>query len=228
MNELLDLILAPLQRELSGQLRQRLEHVLYDPEEDDRFYLFREALNDFPDEVSPSGWWLDPASCRWWLCLHVDWKAYDEVAWQVQAISRTLGLDTGFASATEAQWDAYFEALKDLQAGRPKSRTPEAQRADDTAGPTVRRRLRAGLDSLGRAMRRASPAELLRPIQPPSPNAPTLDVLSDGADWLRERGYDLLFLDTGGDEYLAVPVRLGLLEQARAAAGRLNVPTFLT
>jgi len=218
VDDLLGLILAPLDRGRSEQVRQHVARHLNDPEaEDDPFYLFREALNDIPDELSP-GW---TARCRWWLCLHVDWKAYDEAAWQVQAISRTLGLESEFSSATKAQWDAYFAELKSLR----RVRTPDAE---DTTRASVLQRLRAGLSTVRKAVRRASSAELLRPIRPPSSNAPTLDVLSDSADWLIQRGYDLMFLDTGGDEYLAVPVRLDLLEQARAVAERLGLPTFLT
>jgi hypothetical protein len=44
---------------------------------------------------------------------------------------------------------------------------------------------------------------------------------------LRERGYELLHLKTGGDEYLAVAIRLDLLTQAQAVAERLKISTYL-
>ena len=223
MDELLDLILAPLAVGLPGQVRQRLEECLNDPEaEGDSLYAFREALQDWPalqdmpDDFSPA-WWLDPAHCRWWLCLHVDWKAYSEVAWQVQAICRTLGLETGFVSETEAHWDSYFNEVDRL-----RSRHPDASSASNVSLPD---RLKAALSKIGKAVWRSPPVALPRPI-PPS-DTPTRDVLEDGSDWLRRQGYELLYLDTGGDEYLAVPVRLDLLAEARAVAERLNIPTFL-
>ena len=38
-----------------------------------------------------------------------------------------------------------------------------------------------------------------------------MDVLSEASGWLRARGYELLYLETGGGDYLAVPVGCGLL-----------------
>ncbi|WP_293914150.1 hypothetical protein [Deinococcus sp.] len=64
-----------------------------------------------------------------------------------------------------------------------------------------------------------------RPARQPPSDTPTLDVLGEASEWLRAQGYNLLHLDTGGDEYLAVPIRRDLLTQAQAAAGRLNIPT---
>ena len=54
-----------------------------------------------------------------------------------------------------------------------------------------------------------------------------MDVLSEASEWLRARGYELLLLETGGDEYLAVPVRLDLLERVRSVALRLDISTYL-
>ena len=111
MDALLDLVLAPLEAEqpaLCLAVRPRLAQTRLDPDLDELGAL-KEALQDFPDEYPP-GWWLDPAHCRWWLCLHVDWKASDEVEWQVQAIARTLGLPGEFGSAA---------------AGRPGARVAE-------------------------------------------------------------------------------------------------------
>ncbi|MGY2893490.1 DUF6630 family protein [Deinococcus sp. UYEF24] len=219
MNELLELILTPLEAGLSGQVRQRVEGGKDDPEaEDDGFYVFREALQDFPDKGPPE-WWLDPAQCRWWLCLHVDWKAYDEVAWQVQAICRTLGLKTGFVSEAEAQWDSYFEKLDRLRS-RPADSGSVSQ-------VSLTDRMKAALGKIGKVARQISPGELMKQVRPPSSNSSTPDVLEDASEWFRRQGYELLYLDTGGDEYLAVPVRLDLLAQARAVAERLNIPTSL-
>ncbi len=217
MDELLDLILTPLQAGLSGQVRQRLERFRNDPEsEGDNFYVLREALQDMPNEF-PHAWWLDPAQCRWWLCLHVDWKAYDEVAWQVQAICRTLGLETRFVSEAEAQWDSSFNEIDRLRSRHPDSRSASYASLPD--------RLKAALGKIGKAVRRAPPVALPEPA-PPS-DTPTLEALEDGSEWLRRQGYELLYLDTGGDEYLAVPLRLGLLTQATAVAERLHISTFL-
>ncbi|WP_407538718.1 hypothetical protein Q0M94_11090 [Deinococcus radiomollis] len=219
MNELLELILTPLEAGLSGQLRQRVEGDQDDLKaEDDNLYVFGEALQDFPDRDSPE-WWLDPAQCRWWLCLHVDWKAYSEVAWQVQAICRTLGLETGFVSEAEAQWDSYFEELDRLRSRHADSGSVSQVSLTD--------RLKAALGKLGKAARQISLGELMKQVQPPSPNFLTPDVLGDASEWLRRQGYELLYLDTGGDEHLAVPVRLDLLVQARAVAERLSIPTHL-
>ncbi|WP_407570420.1 hypothetical protein [Deinococcus altitudinis] len=217
MDELLDLMLTPLEEGLSGQVRQRLAQSRNDPEaEEDEFYIFREALQDVPDEGSP-GWWLDPVQCRWWLCLHVDWKAYDEVAWQVQAICRTLHLELGFVSGAEAQWTSYFNAVD-----RPRSRPPDSGSLSHLSLPD---RLKAALGRARKTVRRAPPVTPPKPA--PLSDTPTLDVLEDASGWLRRQGYDLLYLDTGGDEYLALPIRLCLLSQARTVAEGLNIPTFL-
>ncbi len=42
---------------------------------------------------------------------------------------------------------------------------------------------------------------------------------------MRERGCRLLYLDTEGDDYLAVPIRLDLL--AQAAAERVSISAYL-
>ncbi|WP_424949453.1 DUF6630 family protein [Deinococcus sp.] len=161
---MLDIILAPLEAEQPGlcqSVRQRFAETRLDLDSDE-LYALKEALQDAPGEYPP-GWWLDPAQSRWWLCLHVDWKAWDEVEWQVQAMARTLKLEGGgFVS-----------------------------------------RVAAG------------PAPLM------------LDVLAEASAWLRLLGHGLLYLDTEGDEYLAVPVRQELLDAAADIARRLNIPTFL-
>lgn len=87
---------------------QASEHENADLDGTDPLHAMRDVLQDFPEEY-PDGWWLDSSQCRWWLSLHVDWKAYDEVAWQAQAIARTLNLDTAFVSPAAAEWDDYFE-----------------------------------------------------------------------------------------------------------------------
>lgn len=173
MDGLLNLILAPLDRRLADQVRQRFEVTRHDPDTDD-LHALQDALQDFPDETAPD-WWLDPARCRWWLCLHVDWKAYDEVEWQVQAIARTLHLDGLFSSREVLTLGLQFDHPEVL-----------------TTTPS---------------------------------DTPTMDVLGEASEWLHPQGYELLYLGTGGDEYLAVPVRLGLL--AQAAAERLNISAYL-
>ena len=214
---MLDLILTPLEEELSGQVRQCLAHSQADPEaEDNEFHVFREALQGVPDKGPPE-WWLDPAQCRWWLCLHVDWKGYDEVAWQVQAICRTLGLETGFVSEAQAQWDSYFN-----EPDRLRSRHPDSSSVSYVSLPD---RLNVALDKIGKAVRRPSPVTPPKP-SPPS-DTPTRDVLEEGSGWLRQQGYELLYFGTGGDEYLAVPVRFGMLAMARTVAERLNISTCL-
>lgn len=223
MDELLELILTPLETELAGQVRQRLEKCRNDPDaEEDEFYLLREALQDFPGSFPPE-WWLDPAHCRWWLSLHVDWKAYDEVAWPVQAICRTLGLETGFVSEAEAQWSSFGELdrLRSDHSGSAAGHRVAASMLD---------RLKAslsnvGLGNMGKTGRHVAPVVPPKPT-PPS-ETPTLDVLEDGSAWLRRQGYELLHIGTGGDEYLAVPVRLDLLAEARTAAEQLKISTFL-
>lgn len=219
MNDLLDLILTPLgpishdpishDSGLADQVRQRFEATRHD-ENADELHALSEALHDYPDEYPPD-WWLDPARCRWWLGVHADWKAYDEVAWQVQATARTLGLETGFESRAEAQWDGYFEYLKSLNGPAAQKKPP---------GISLLQRLK-------RSLRKVADGELLRPARPPPSDTPTMDVLSEASEWLRARGYELLFLETGGDEYLAVPVRLDLLERVRSVALRLDISTYL-
>ena len=88
MDELLDLILAPLSGGLADQVRQRFEVTRADPDVGEPHAL-QDALQDFPDEFPPE-WWLDPARCRWWSALHVDWKAYSEVEFQVDRKSTRL------------------------------------------------------------------------------------------------------------------------------------------
>jgi hypothetical protein len=201
---------APLGAELAELIRQRFQST--DPEDTNPLAALSDALQDFPDTY-PDGWWLDPARCRWWLSLSVDWKAYDEVAWQAQAISRTLGLDTGFVSPAAAEWDEYFESFK-----RPGSKnSPAAPR------PSLSQRL----GQVWRALRPAAWKALLRPARQPPSGTPTQDVLGEASDWLRAQGYELLHLGTGGDEYLALPLRRDLLAQAQAICGRLNVSTSL-
>ena len=164
MDTLLNIILTPLEAERAGlcqSVRRRFAETRLDLDHDE-LYALKEALQDCPDEYPP-GWWLDPAQCEWWLCLHVDWKAWDEVEWQVQAIARTLELESGgFVSQVAV-----------------------------------------------------------------SPTALMLDVLAEASAWVRLRGYELLYLDTKSDEYLAVPVRQAVLNAATDVARRLNIPTFL-
>lgn len=54
-----------------------------------------ERLGDFEPD-----WWNDPHVCRWWLCVHVDWKAADEVGWQVAAAARTLNLHDAYRKSS--------------------------------------------------------------------------------------------------------------------------------
>ncbi|GGQ99066.1 DUF6630 family protein [Deinococcus ruber] len=158
MTELLALILSPLPPELSSEIGRRFQQLV---EDTDEVHALCEALQDVPDDFLP-GWWLDSAASRFWLCLHVDWKASDEVEWQVQATARSLGLPATFVSALSGQ-----------------------------------------------------------------PQATTLDVLKEAAAWLRRHGYEFMALDTGGDEYLSVPIRLDLLRQAFAVADQLALSTSL-
>ena len=217
MNELLDLILTPLQAELSGQVRQRFKSCQSDPDaQGDGLSALREALQDLSDGFPPA-WWLDSDHCCWWLCLHVDWKAYDEVAWQVQAICRTLGLAHKSGFEAEAQWNGYFEKLDRLRSRH--SDSGSASHSSLVGG------LRARLGRIGNAGRRQGP--VVPPKPSPPPGTPTLDVMQDASEWLQHQGYDLLYFETGGDDYLAVPVRLDLLAQATAAAERLDSSTFL-
>ena len=225
MNELLDLILAPLGGGLADQVRQRFEVTRADPDlgehpDTDELHALQGALQDFPDEYPPE-WWLDPARCCFWLSLHVDWKAYDEVEWKVQAIARTLGLEVDFESAEAVEWDGYFDHVRTL--GRAKLSAVQGA----APGTLLLKRLGTGLVGIGRAIRKVSWGEPLPPARQPPSDTPTMDVLGEASGWLRERGYELLYLDTGGDEYLAVPVRLDLLAQAQAAAERLDISTYL-
>ena len=92
MNDLLELILAPLAGPHRRAVRQRWQERWSEEKDDvDPLDIFAGALQDVPETYAPE-WWLSPALSGWWLCLRVDWKAADEVAWQVQAIARTLNL----------------------------------------------------------------------------------------------------------------------------------------
>lgn len=215
MDELLELILTPLGGGLADQVRQRFEATRADPDVGE-LHALQDALQDFPDE-SPPEWWLDPARCRWWLCLHVDWKAYDEVAWQVQAIARTLGLETTFESVEAEEWDAYFDQLDLAKASATQTAT----------GVSLLGRLTQGLDNLRSGMKPGSTSEPLLPAPTAPSDTPTMDVLGEASGWLRDRGYELLCLSTGGDEYLAVPIRLDLLARAQAAAEHVSVSAYL-
>ncbi|ULH15792.1 hypothetical protein MF271_03910 [Deinococcus sp. KNUC1210] len=159
MTDLLALILTPLTPELNTEIRRRFQQPTVEVE---GLYALCEALQDVPSDDFLPGWWLDAAVSRFWLCLHVDWKASDEVEWQVQAIARSLHLPGTFVSAVGN-----------------------------------------------------------------SPRATTPDVLTEAAAWLRRQGYELLALDTGGDEYLSVPIRLDLLRQALTTADQSSLSTSL-
>ncbi|WP_420596985.1 DUF6630 family protein [Deinococcus sp.] len=90
MEQLLALILQPLEQERREAISQYWhDTVLSSEEAEGELYLLSQALHDYP-EVCPPGWWLGGSFSRWWLRLRVDWKASDEVEWQVQAIARTL------------------------------------------------------------------------------------------------------------------------------------------
>ena len=104
---------------MAAQVRLCYGATRHDPDANE-LYALNEALRDSPDEYPPD-WWPDPARCRWWLGLHVDWKAYDEVAWQIRAISHSLGLEPGFESSEAARWHGYFEYLQN-----PNGRTNSA------------------------------------------------------------------------------------------------------
>jgi AcrR family transcriptional regulator len=209
VEELLDLILAPLDRGLADQVRQRFEATRHDPDADE-LHALSEALRDYPDEYPPN-WWLDPARSRWWLGLHVDWKAYDEVAWQVQATAHTLGLETGFESAAAVQWDEYFEDLNGRKNLAARQKIPNSSL----------------VERIRQTWRRVAEGELLRPALKPPSETPTMDVLGETSGWLRAQGYELLYLNSGGDEYLAVPIRQDLLAQAQKLAADLNIPNYL-
>lgn len=62
-----------------------------------------------------------PPADGWWLCMQVDWKAWDEVEWQARRLARTHGLPGDFklgpdvetvkvALAAFAAWLARFGA----------------------------------------------------------------------------------------------------------------------
>ena len=132
----------------------------------------------------------------------------------MQATAHTLGLETGFESPEAARWDGYFEYLDSLNR---QTNSAARQKAPRTS---LLQRLRQALQNWEDDLP-------LKPARQPPSETPTMDVLSEASGWLRAHGYELLFLETGGDEYLAVPLRLDLLEQARSEAGRLNIPTYL-
>ncbi|MEF3062852.1 hypothetical protein V4C85_23775 [Ralstonia solanacearum] len=48
--------------------------------------------------------------------------------------------------------------------------------------------------------------------------------LLDFDDWLRPHGYQLLFLDTGGDDYFAFPIRSAQLDAAQDCIHRAQLP----
>lgn len=103
MNELLHLLTEPLQEGLKNQILERFRALQLEDPFRDVFDLLRDTLQDFPElerypQGWPPGWWLEPNLSRWWLCLSVDWKASEEVAWQIQAISRTLELTGGYSN----------------------------------------------------------------------------------------------------------------------------------
>ncbi|OCS43718.1 DUF6630 family protein [Ralstonia pickettii] len=49
------------------------------------------------------------------------------------------------------------------------------------------------------------------------------DGLLDFGAWLRPHGYELLHVDTGGDDYFAFPIRADLLQEARLYAERAGL-----
>ncbi|WP_425147350.1 DUF6630 family protein [Deinococcus sp.] len=102
MDELLALILEPLDAERMAEIAGRVRRGRQEALEGEELDALRAALQDAPDEYA-DGWWLDPARSRFWLCLCVDWKASDEVEWQVQGMARTLGLPGGFRSVAMSQ-----------------------------------------------------------------------------------------------------------------------------
>ncbi|WP_439889799.1 DUF6630 family protein [Ralstonia sp. 25C] len=91
------------------------------------------------------------------LTVWVDWKASDEIEWQVEKLLDTLGID--------ARWEWAV-------------------------------------------------AEPERTV--------ALGLLDFGA-WLRPHGYELLHVDTGGDDYFALPIRTDLLDDALAHAQRAGL-----
>lgn len=61
----------------------------------------------------------------------------------------------------------------------------------------------------------------------PGAASPVYDHLLAAAPWFRARHFELVLLDSGGDEYLVMPIRIDLLRQAFLVADRLGVPTRL-
>ena len=53
------------------------------------------------------------------------------------------------------------------------------------------------------------------------------EVLSGAAPWFRQRGYELMCLDTQSDEQLVIPVQLGALKRAFGVMDRLGIRSFL-
>ncbi len=60
----------------------------------------------------------------------------------------------------------------------------------------------------------------------PARAAQVLEVLTDAAAWFRQQGYELLCLNSGGDEYLAVPLRLDTLGRAIGVLDRMDIRWF--
>jgi hypothetical protein len=60
------------------------------------------------------------------------------------------------------------------------------------------------------------------PIRP----AEVIEVLTDAAAWFRQQGFELLCLNSGGDEYLAVPLRLDTLSRAIGVLDRMDIRWF--
>ena len=150
MRDVLEIVTEPL----ALAFRQRVFgcYEAFLDSEGDELHALIEALGDYPDAYPPQ-WWLNPSMCRWWLRVHVDWKAVDEVNWQVQAVARTLGVQDVF----------------------------------DWQGP------------------------------PNLNSSHMLDVLRDATRWLEARGVLLVGVNTGGDEYLLLPVLPHRLEAFQAA-----------
>lgn len=160
MRTILEVITEPLDAVLRQRIVERYQAFL-ESEEHEHSALI-EALGDYPD-VYPPQWWLNPSLCRWWLRVHVDWKATDEVIWQVQAVARTLGIPGVF------DWQG-----------------------------------------------------------PPNLNAShMLDMLRDATRWFEVRGVLLVGVNTGGDEYLLLPVVPHRLEALKAALAQHDLSTQL-
>jgi hypothetical protein len=60
----------------------------------------------------------------------------------------------------------------------------------------------------------------------PIHRAQVLEVLTDAAAWFRQQGYELLCLNSGGDEYIAVPLRLDTLSRAIGVLDRMDIRSF--